>query len=483
MIRPLEKATTDKAPLRRRGAKGLLVGSLVAQLCALLRYTLLARLLGPDQLGLAVTIILTSQFFESISDAGADRFLVQDKEGDAPRVQKLLHLVAIGRGLFIAAGLMIFAVPIASFYKAPQLTLGFVVLALAPFIMGFLHLDMRRVQRHHDFRVEGQATLWAEVASLIVTSLCAWLIGNYTAILYGLITRSVVMVAISHWKAQRPYRAGPSPQDLRRLSIFAWPLMINGLLLFMGSQGDRVMIANQVGLRELALYSSALLLIYYPTGALQKFVSAMHLPVIAGSRDDPAPYDRACNSFAAQILLLTLAMSAGFALVAPFMVPILYGRQFALPVFLIAAIGVLQASRFIRIWPVTIAMAQGQSHIVLLNNAARLIAFPAAIVTLHYLDDLNGVIFAFTLAEALALLVGVWLVGRLHGHPWQGFDRVMLYFASSAAILITAWGFSFDHPVMLGLGLVLATMCGSVLLWREWGTIHAGWRLLLGMRR
>ena len=38
----------------------------------------MARLLGPEQIGLAALLILTSSFFESVSDNGSDRFLIQD---------------------------------------------------------------------------------------------------------------------------------------------------------------------------------------------------------------------------------------------------------------------------------------------------------------------------------------------------------------------------------------------------------------------
>ena len=83
MSSPPEAGQTWTTPARR-GARAYLAGSIVAQGCALGRYTLLARLLGPEQLGLAATLILTQQFFESLSDSGADRFSIQDKDGDTP---------------------------------------------------------------------------------------------------------------------------------------------------------------------------------------------------------------------------------------------------------------------------------------------------------------------------------------------------------------------------------------------------------------
>src|SRR5690242_2104402 len=79
-----KKAAAPLQRPKRRGANVYLAGAVIGQACALLRYTLLARLLGPRQLGLVATLILVSNFFELVSDTGSDRFLVQDPDGDEP---------------------------------------------------------------------------------------------------------------------------------------------------------------------------------------------------------------------------------------------------------------------------------------------------------------------------------------------------------------------------------------------------------------
>ena len=76
----------------RRGMMAFTIGNAVSQGSALLRYMLLARLLGPTQLGLAATLILTSQFFEQITDAGLDRYLIQSREGNRGSVGRAIHL-------------------------------------------------------------------------------------------------------------------------------------------------------------------------------------------------------------------------------------------------------------------------------------------------------------------------------------------------------------------------------------------------------
>jgi O-antigen/teichoic acid export membrane protein len=187
-------AAAPQAPGARKGGNLYFSATIIAMAAALLRYVALARFLGPQQLGLAATIVVTGAFFDLVSDTGSDRFLIQDAEGDSPRVQKLVQLVYVGRGLLIAASLVVLAIPIARFYKAPPLAHGLVIFALSPLIMGFIHLDNRRVQRAHDFRPAAIIMIAGEMTSVFGTVLAAYLTHTFTAILFGLIARSAVMV-------------------------------------------------------------------------------------------------------------------------------------------------------------------------------------------------------------------------------------------------------------------------------------------------
>jgi O-antigen/teichoic acid export membrane protein len=186
-----------------------------------------------------------------------------------------------------------------------------------------------------------------------------------------------MIALVSHLTAERPYRAGLAPRHAGRLAAFATPLMLNGLLLFLGSQGDRLLIGKQVGLTELGHFSAAMLLIFYPAAVLQRFLSAIHLPLIAA--DAPAG-DRVQTTalLGGQATLIGILMIVGYALVAPAAVPILFGSVFTQPTGLLVLIGCLQTFRFVRLWPITAALAIGRSGLVLCSNMLRLLAFPIA---------------------------------------------------------------------------------------------------------
>jgi O-antigen/teichoic acid export membrane protein len=463
-----------RAAPARRGGKAYLAASFAAQLCALARYTLLARLLGPEQLGIAVALILTAQFFESVTDSGSDRFLIQDKDGDEAEVQRLVHLVWLTRGLLIAGILAALSMPLATFYGLPELQTGFLILAISPLIAGAAHLDYRRQQRKSDFRGESRLLVTSELASLLVTAVTAFIFRDFTAILYGLITRSAVIMVMSHVVAERRYSVGFASPHARRLGAFALPLMVNGLLLFLGSQGDRLLIGKQVGLTELGHYTAAMLLIFYPSAIIARYVSAIHLPLIARAEGEQARR-AAIERLGGQTLLLALAMAAGFALLAPTAIVLLYGSRFALPAVLVAAIGLLQSLRFLRLWPVTVALGIGRSGLVLASNLLRLTAFPLSLLGYQITGDIFGILLGFLVAEFLSLVATLAGMNRLTAQPVSDHAGRAALFASASGAMI-AWAAISEQPTLLN-ALMAGVASLIVLIWlyrREKATAHDG---------
>lgn len=465
----------------RRGAKAFLVASIVSQVCALARYTLLARLLGPEQLGLAATLILTVQFFHSISDSGSDRFLIQDRDGDEPAVQRLVQLVFVARGVFTSAFLILAGSQIAALLNQPALGPAFLGLAVYPIVAGLLHLDMRRSQRRNDFRSEASGLLLGELGGLAATAIAALITRDFTAIIYGLVTRSAIMVLVSHLSAERRYSVGYSREHGPRLTKFALPLMLNGVLLFIGSQGDRLVVGGQLGLAALGHYTATLLLILYPAAILMRFSSSMHLPRIAAGRDDANIRDRACDQLGGQTLLLGIGMAAGFALVAPWMIVVLYGSKFAQPAMIVALIGALQSTRFMRQWPTTVALAIGRSGNVLINNVIRMLGLPAALIGAWAIGGLKGVILGFAAGEIIALASSIWMLNQAAGRrPLQDFDRLACFIL--ALLCIFGGVATADAPGLWKVSVVTVSSLALTgwIVWREAATIREA--VAIGLR-
>jgi O-antigen/teichoic acid export membrane protein len=457
---PGDGRVENAAALRphRRGSGIYLLGSFTSQACALIRYTVLARMLGPEQLGLAATLVLTAQFFESLTESGSDRLLIQDPDGDAPDVQRLVQLVFVGRGCLTAAALALIAAPVSLLLGGATLVPGFLLLALSPLIAGFLHLDMRRDQRFQDFRAEGWGMVASELAGIVVTIAGCMLLRTFMAVPFGLVVRSAVIVLTSHIRAGRTYEIGLARAFLPKLTAFALPLMANGLLLFGTGQGDRVLIGGRLGLVELGFYSATILLIFYPSAMIQRFLTTIGLPRIARDHANPDQQDHHIRELLGVIALIAMAMTIGFSVVAGPASRIMYGLKYRQSDVTIALVGVLQATRFMRTFPVVTALALGRSSVVLAGTVAALSGWPLALLGMATLGGLNGLITGFIMGEALALILATGLADRRH--IGRNFSVILMFVAVCGLVL--GWRVELETPSAIGLGgLTIASLVAA----------------------
>ncbi len=452
-----------EAILNRRGSKLYFVVAAVSTVLALLRYVVLARLLGPAELGIAATIVVIGTFFDQIADVGTDRFIIQDREGGDEIVQGLVQTVTVGRGLVVACALLVSAIPLAIFFRTPALASGLALLAVSPAISGFTHLDSRRAQRAHDFRADALQTIGGEVCGFIAMCLSAVLLQDFRAVVVGIIVRSLSSVVITHILAQRPYRLSWSAAHWPRLARFSIPLMANGLMVFAASQSDRLIVSHELGPAALGFYSSVLLLIYYPAALLTRFSFTLSMPLIANARLDPKAQRRAIDALGGQILLLAVVMAAGFALVAPVMVPVLFGKRFQQPALMVGLVGCLQTVRFLMNGPTTIAMATGRTIMVLVSNLGHVLAFVGALIGVRLGHDLMSLMAGFIIGEFLAVILSVTLVNRDTGQPvLHRLDRVASFLA--ACLLITGANLALSAGAALPLA-GLAVLAAALATW------------------
>jgi lipopolysaccharide exporter len=299
------------------------------------------------------------------------------------------------------------SVPLAAFYRAPAIQHSLVWLAITPLVAGFVHYDIRRAQRSNDFRPEAATIIGAETAALLGTAIAALVVRDHTAVIYGLALRALTMVAVSHVMAKRPYQWGFSKPEAMRFSAFAAPLFINGLLLFLGSQGDRLLIGSTVGPTALGYYSAILLLIQSPMAMMSRFMMTLNLPLLSARRGDGPEFEQAADRLGGRAAMLTVVAAAGFTIVGPLVTYVLYGKDYVQPLLVFALLAALQTLRFVRFWPNTVAIAIGKSSVVTINNLARLVAVPAALASIAFGWGLEGVVAGYIVGELVALIAAL----------------------------------------------------------------------------
>lgn len=393
--------------LRSKTFKGAIVltgGQAATQALSFARNIIIARLLNPENMGIAATFAITMTLLEMISNLAVDMLLVQAKDGDDPVFQGTAQLYQVFRGLSI--GLVIFTcAPIITWlFKTPQAEWAFRLLALVPIFRGFMHLDWKRLQRKMQYRTAVLVELIPQaVITLAAFPMAVWL-GDYSTVLWLVLMQAAIGLLVSHLFSQRPYQLNWDREYGSRLLAFGWPLLINGLLIFGALQGDRLIIGTFYTMAELGVYSVTFSLILTLAMVLTKLSTSLLLPLFADTQD--------CKIKLRERYLITVQALAliGGVVVLPFitagghLIVLFYGKQYLSAVAFAPWLGALLVARIFRLIPTVASLAYGDTKNSMFANIFRLVGVIAAILVAWQNLSLSAIIMCGVGGEILAIL-------------------------------------------------------------------------------
>jgi O-antigen/teichoic acid export membrane protein len=462
------------------GTVQLLTGYGAVQLLGLARNFLVARLLTPEDFGIAATFAVTLSVLEMAADLGMDKFLTQSAQGDDPRLQATLHAMTLARSVLVAGALMLSAGPVSQLFGVPQAWPAYACLGLAPLLRGIAHSDLKRLQRHYAFRRDAAAMVAAQSAALVVAVPLALILQSYWAMLWGVLAHAAVQAIASHRLAERPYRVAFDITHARGAFAFGWPLTFNGALLVTTAQGDRAIVGALVGLPALGVYAVAALVVQSITGTVTAVMNSVALPWIAAAQADP-PEARRRHGLAGAAWGLALApVFPPLMLLGDDTVALLFGEPYRPTPLLMALVAAAGLLRFWRGWLSTAAVAFGRTRVILAGNLGLLgglaLGVPAATAGLG-VEGVAGAMVTGEVAALLAIAIGYGLTGLM---PFLERARPMAaHLLVAAAVTGVAAngspGLAADVAAATGAAALLVTATsGATKSGRE--IVTAGWR-------
>jgi O-antigen/teichoic acid export membrane protein len=444
-------------------------GQIVTQLCSFVRSVILARLISPENFGIAATFAMTYALMEMVSNVSAQTLLVQAPDGDNPSFQGTGHLVIACRGMLSAAVLLVLASPVSLLFGVPQARWAFYWIAAIPLLRGFAHLDLSRFQRNMRFTPQIAVD---SISSLLVTvlawPLAAWL-RNYAAMLWLLLLQAAFYAIGSHVVAERPYVWTRRRDYVRRFLVFGWPLLINGLLMYGILQGDRFVIGvsgrvfpqSTFTLTDLGIYSVAFAVTMAPSTLFTNIANSLFLPVLARAQAAPEQFVRrymAC----AQILAFAAAVIAiPFIVAGHWIVPLVYGPKYSAAGAFIGWLGAMWGTRVFRTAPTQAALALGDSRNSMIANTARTTALIGVLIAAATGSGLIWIAICGFSGEVLATTVCIWrLWARHHVAPGLSLAPFAVSGMGMVVALIVQLG-TFSRISTLVIGVVLLAICGG----------------------
>lgn len=422
-------------PSLLRGGLLLTGGEAVSKLLSFVRNVVIARLVSPEDFGIAATLAITISFIELVSDLALDRFVIQAKDGDDPRLQRAAQLVLAVRGLLGGLALFVLAAPVAGLFSVPEAEWAFRWVATVPLLKGLIHLDRMRLQRGMRFGLFVATETAGQAVAIVVAYLVARATGDYSAMLWAVVAQFSVTALTSHVLAPTRYRWAWDGDYLRRMSRFALPLVVNGLMIFATLQGDRLVIATYYSNAELGVYSVAFGLAMMPALMLAKVNSSLTLPLLARVQGEPREFAGMVDVCSTVLALISGAMLSFFIIWGGPAIALVYGEAYAGGAAVIAWVAAMHAVRLVRAAPSQAALARGDTLNTMLANIGRVLALPAMFGLALAGVELWVIAACGLGGESLALIIASLRLRSRHGVPLRAVLRgVTILFAPAVAV-------------------------------------------------
>jgi O-antigen/teichoic acid export membrane protein len=405
------------------------------QLLRLANNVILARILAPPIFGLMAVVNAIRTGVELLSDVGIMQNIISSPRGEDPLFYDTAWTLQALRGLVLAALCMLLAVPIAHFFRYPQLAVILPVASLFFIFTGFdstarpLVQKQLKVARLSMFDIAiGAVSLVAHVTIALITP-TVWAL-----VLGSVITGAVTLVSSFLFLPGLRHRFVIDPECARQLLRFGRWVFLSSIVYFFAMNFDRLYFAKHISLSQLGVYGIARSLADMVTLFVARASSFVLYPSVAAA--GLAPVDlRKRLLRGRRTLLLGAAVGMGaFLAVSQIIVRLLYDARYGeaawiLPVLCIGVwFGILTSTND------SILMGLARPAYPALSNGAKLITYVVGVPLAFAFYGFTAAVAVIALGE-IVKYAALWLLSHKE-HLQFGRDDLLLTLAFAVTAVV-----------------------------------------------
>jgi lipopolysaccharide exporter len=424
----------EKPSMRRKVRRGLAwstASNILLRLTNLAVGIIMARLIAPEAFGVFAVALTTWSILGSIAEFGLGADLVR-------RDDYLRHLPTVATlgavlSAVLAASMFFGASAIASGFGSPEATGTVQLMSIPLLLIGLSVVPAALLQRSMR-----QGTLFAIDASALAISTTLMVILAIAglgplALAFGRIAGQTVTVILQYAAAHRWPVFGWDKTVAREAIVFGMPLAIANVVAWSTISVDNFIVARSLGPAELGLYALAFNIASWPMSVAGQSVRVIALPALSRL---PSALERAeaMIKVSGPIWAISAPMALGLMFLAPQLVSIAYGDQWAGAVAAVVPLAAFGAFRVVFDLAATYLIACGMTGRVLAVQVIWLIVLIPALVAGVQAYGLAGAGWAHVAVAVLVVFpayiaamrkaevsplrfVGAWLIPTLAAVP------------------------------------------------------------------
>ncbi len=381
--------------LATKGALWTFSGYGIQQVLRFANKIILARLLLPEIFGLSALVdvfILGLTFF---SDIGINLSIIQNKRGNEPTFLNTAWTMQVTRGFGLFFITLLLAYPASQFYDEPILAIVLPVAALSAVANGLNSTKLSIANRKLMMRELTIIDLGSYIAGLVVMITWALISPTIWAIVAGNLTTNYLRMLLSHLALPgHRDRLGWDRTVFDEIFIFGRWIFVSTSLAFLASQSDRLIIGKLMTVEFLGIYSIAFMLASMVNQGIMQIGHKVFFPSFSTLVREKPDHLYAVLSQARLAMIALNGLAVLFFLgFGNWMIPTLFGENFAAAAWMLQIIAVGTLVGVLSITYDHVLIAKGQTKAVAVLFAIRFVLQTMALIYFaHWWGELGVVI-------------------------------------------------------------------------------------------
>lgn len=400
----------------------------------IIRTTVLARLLLPDDFGVIAMVTVFVGFISMFKDSGLSMATVQRDKISQSEVSNLAWINFIFT-LILGAIVLLSSPFVAYFYNKQVLMYITIALSLTFLFEGMVIQHRALLQRQMRFDTLTIISVLSTVSSIIFAIIFASLGFKFWALVIGVlaqsITESLFVLFFCPWKPDK-YN---SDKSIKSMIHFGLNVSMSSFVNYFARNADNLIIGKFAGAAQLGFYDKAYQLFRLPTNNVLNPIRNVAMPGLSSLQNDHVQFNRYYNGIISLTALLIFPVSIYLYLEADFIIPLILGPNWSesIPIFKLLALGGL-------IQPIT-----GQSGILMLSigkskKYLQWQIFYSVILVLSFIIGIQfgvlGLATAYAIAELFLFFPGLYF--NYKNSPVKRLDMIKVLILP---LLVSLFGF------------------------------------------
>lgn len=235
----------------------VLIQQVAGRVAVALKFLILAKLLGPEAMGLIGVALLGVAFVESVSDTGLSQGLLQARQSLNADTLSVLWSYQLLRGVLLCSIMFFSAVWISEFLRAPK---GAILLQLISVVLIFRNatsIGFYLSQRGQDYK---RTSLFASAFTIFdfIFGVCvAYIYKSTLSVVLSMVIVECLKCFFSYIFFFYKVKINFNYKKIKEIQSFGKWIWLNSILVFCLNQLDKILVSRIIGVVDLGVYQMA----------------------------------------------------------------------------------------------------------------------------------------------------------------------------------------------------------------------------------